>query len=79
MGTITISIDDEIEKKFRDRAKKVHGERKGALGQAVAEAMNLWVAEKDQQEIARDALLLMKKGHQLGAKNYRTRDDLHDR
>jgi hypothetical protein len=41
--------------------------------------MDLWVAEKDQQEIAQSALLLMKKGRKLGAKNYRTRGDLHDR
>jgi predicted transcriptional regulator len=79
MGTLTISVDDDIERKFRDRAKKLHGDRKGALGQAVTEAMDLWVAEKDQQEIAQSALLLMKKGRKLGAKNYRTRGDLHDR
>ena len=79
MGTITISVDDDVEKKFRTRAKKIYGERKGALGQAVKEAMDLWVAQKDQQEIARSALALMETGHDLGTRNYRTRDDLHDR
>jgi predicted transcriptional regulator len=79
MGTMTISVDDDVEKKFRTRAKKIYGERKGALGQAVREAMDLWVAEKDQQEIARSALALMETGHDLGTRKYRTRDDLHDR
>ena len=79
MGIMTVSVDDHVEKKFRARAKKVHGERKGALGQAVTEAMDFWVAEKDQQEIAQSALALMETGHDLKTRKYRTRDDLHDR
>jgi len=79
MGTMTISVDDTIEQKFRARAKKVHGERKGSLGQAVTEAMDLWIAENDQREIAQSALALMENGHDLGKRKYRTRDDLHDR
>jgi predicted transcriptional regulator len=79
MGTITISVDDDVEKKFRTRAKKIYGERKGALGQAVKEAMDLWVTEKTQQEIAEKALALMEQGYDLGARQYRTRDDLHER
>ncbi len=79
MGTMTISVDDNVEKKFRAKAKKVHGERKGALGQAVTEAMDLWIAETDQQEIAQSALALMETGHALGPRKYRTRDDLHVR
>ena len=79
MGTMTINVDDNVEKKFRAQAKKVHGERKGALGQAVKEAMDLWIAEKDQQEIAQSALALMETGQDLGTRKYRTRDDIHDR
>jgi hypothetical protein len=79
MGTMTISVDDHVEKEFRTRAKKVHGERKGALGLAVTEAMELWVAETDQHEIAQSALALMETGQDLGTRKYRTRDDLYDR
>ncbi len=68
MGTMTISVDDNVEKKFRAKAKKVHGEQKGALGRAVTEAMDLWVAENDQQEIAQSALALMETGHALGTR-----------
>jgi len=79
MGTITISIDDEVERKFRDRVRQVSGERKGALGKAATEAIDLWVTEKTQQEIAEKALALMEQGYDLGARQYRTRDDLHER
>ena len=78
MGTITISVDDTVEEKFRARAKQVHGERKGALGQAITEAMALWVAENDQKEIAESALALMERGQDLGTREYRTRDDLYE-
>jgi len=79
MGTITISIDDEVERKFRERVKRVHGERKGALGQAAAEALDLWVAEKTQEEIAKTALALMETTYDLGTRHYKSRDDLYGR
>jgi hypothetical protein len=53
MGTITISVDNETERKFREVAIRVHGKRKGALGEATTEALNLWVKEKMQEEISR--------------------------
>ena len=79
MGTITISIDDEIDRKFREVVTRVHGKRKGALGEATTEALNLWVKEKTQEEISRTALLLMEKGYDLGVRHYHTREDLHER
>ncbi|KUK70774.1 MAG: hypothetical protein XD88_0427 [Methanocalculus sp. 52_23] len=45
MGTITLSIDDETERRFRSTAKKVIGERKGYLGEAATDAMKLWIHE----------------------------------
>jgi hypothetical protein len=79
MGTITISIDDEIDRKFREVVTRVHGKRKGALGEATTEALNLWVKEKMQEEISRTALLLMEKEYDLGVRHYHTREDLHER
>jgi site-specific recombinase XerC len=79
MGILTISIDDDVERKFRDRVRQVSGERKGALGKAATEAISRWVAEQSQQEIAKKALALMEQGYDLGARQYRTRDDLHER
>jgi len=79
MGILTISIDDDVERKFRDRVRQVSGERKGALGKAATEAISRWVTEQTQQEIAQKALALMEQGYDLGARQYRTRDDLHER
>jgi len=79
MGTITISVDDEVERKFRDVAKRVCGERKGALGEATTEALELWVGKKVQEEIARTAFVLMEKEYDLGTRRYRARKDLHER
>ena len=79
MGTITISVDDETERKFREVAARVHGKRKGALGEATTEALDHWVKEKMQEEISRTALGLMEKEYDLGARHYRTREDLHGR
>jgi len=79
MGILTISIDDDVEKKFRDRVRQVSGERKGALGKAATEAISRWVTEQTQQEIAQKALALMEQKYDLGSRHYRTRDDLHER
>jgi len=79
MATITISVDDDVEKQFRETAKRVIGNRKGFLGRAVTEAMRLWVQEKSQAEIARTALKLMDKEYHLGTRRYSGRKELHDR
>ncbi len=79
MAIITISVDDEVEKKFRETAKRVIGDRKGFLGRAVTEAMSLWMKEKSQAEIARTAMELMEKEYHLGKRLYSDRKDLHER
>ena len=79
MGTITISVDDDTEKRFREAAKKKLGERKGYLGKATTEALEHWVRLQSQEDIASDALALLKKGHPLGKHLYKERKDLYDR
>jgi hypothetical protein len=79
MGTITISVDNDTEKRFREAAKKKLGERKGYLGKATTEALDLWIQKQTQEEITRDALDLLKKGHHLGKHLYKERKDLYDR
>ena len=79
MGTITISIDDDTEKRFRAAAKKKLGDRKGYLGKATTEALEYWVRKQTQGEIARDALTLLETGYTLGKHNYTERKDLYER
>jgi hypothetical protein len=79
MGTITISVDDDTEERFRAAAKKKLGERKGYLGKATTEALEIWVQKQTQEEIARDVLALLEKGHHLGKPLYTERKDLYDR
>ncbi|MDO8872348.1 MAG: hypothetical protein Q7V05_06420 [Methanoregula sp.] len=79
MGTITISINDDTEKRFREAAKKKLGERKGYLGKATTEALECWVRKQTQEEVARDALVLLETGHHLGKHLYMERKDLYDR
>jgi len=79
MGTITISVDNDTERRFREAAKKKLGERKGYLGRATTEALDLWIRKQTQEEIARDALTLLETGHHVGKHLYKERKDLYDR
>jgi len=79
MGTITLSIDDRTEREFRRLVEKILGKRKGALGEAATEAMDLWIRTKAQEEIARDALELAEKSYHFGGRKYTSRKDLYDR
>ena len=78
MATITINVDDQTESLFRDVVKEELGGEKGKLGQAVTEALQLWISQKKQEEIAQRQLGLMKKGFKLGKWKI-NRDELHER
>ena len=45
MGKLTIIIPDDIERSLRVEVAKRYGGKKGALGGAIAEAVNLWLKE----------------------------------
>jgi predicted transcriptional regulator len=79
MAVITISIDDDLERHFREVAKRVIGEKKGYLRQAISESLQLWLEQKDQERISRDALAIISEGHHLGERGYTGRRDLYDR
>jgi len=78
MGTITISVDDEIEMQFREVVKEEIGETKGSIGSAVTEALNLWITQKQQTEISQRQLALISKGFRLGKYKF-DREELHER
>ena len=46
MGKINLSIDNDIDEKFRVAVAKRKGMRKGNLTKAMEEAMKLWISKK---------------------------------
>jgi hypothetical protein len=48
MAYINLSIDDELDKLFRNEVNKRLGMKKGNLKVAVEEAMKLWIAKENK-------------------------------
>ncbi len=70
MGTITVNISDETEKRFRAFVKAKSGEGKGKLGKAVEDALNKLVSEDEEQKLRQEAIKMMEKGLYKVGKNY---------
>ncbi len=62
MAIITISVNDSLNKEFREIVRRKLGERKGALGKAIEEAIIDWLGEQKQGEIAERQINLAKRG-----------------
>lgn len=80
MATMTINLQENTIQKFRNTVKKEYGEGKGKLGKAVEEALEHWIREKEQEEIAERQLRILRSGglHIGKIKKY-TRGELHER
>lgn len=78
MGTITVNVQDEVEKKFREVAGSIYGRRKGHLGRALTEAMKIWIKKKEETHVIK-ALHLLEKGFKMGKITYKKREELHRR
>ena len=76
MATITISINDEVERNFRSKVYQLYGKRKGSIGKAVSEAMQHWAAKKEYMDTC---MHLLEKGANLGKLAYKEREELHER
>ena len=76
---ITVSVDAEVEERFRMTAKAVHGKRKGYLGKALTDAMKVWTREREQTDNVAATLRLLEDGLDIGVERYRSRDELHER
>ena len=79
MGTITISLHEDIEKNFRDTVKKQKGVGKGKLGEAIGEALLDWTEKKNQDVIAKRMMAIMEKGFHLGKVGKWKREELYER
>ena len=62
MGTITVSISNEIENKFREAVKAKMGTGKGKLGKAIEEALTNWAADDKTKELVARALKKLDEG-----------------
>ena len=45
LGQITIQIPDEVERRLRVKVAERYGGKRGALGEAIAEAIELWLRQ----------------------------------
>ncbi len=79
MGTITINIDDEIEKQFRALVRKTYHDKKGNLGNAVTEALRRWIDEMTQKQISERQLKILDKGFDMGKLKFKSREELYER
>ncbi len=75
--TITISVDEDTEKSFREAASRRYGRRKGYLGKAITEAMKEW-SEKSKESADVKFLELLEKGIKMKKWKF-NREELHDR
>ena len=79
MATITINVNDNVEREFRETVKAKLGQGKGKLGKAVEEAIKRWVEEQNQREIAQRGIEITKKGiYSLKGWKF-NRDEIYDR
>ncbi len=75
MGIITIAVNDAVEAEFRSWVHTTYGDRKGALGKGVTEAMKSIVAK---ESAITKTLQLLKEGRHLGLR-YTNRSELYTR
>ena len=46
MGKLTLTLNDELEKRFRDEIYKRFGMKKGNMQTAIEEAIEQWITKK---------------------------------
>jgi len=46
MGKLTLTLNDELEKRFRDEIYKRFGMKKGNIQTAIEEAIEFWIKSK---------------------------------
>ncbi len=80
MGTITVSVDDTVEKEFRRFVEEYKGGKKGDLGKAISEAMKKMMEENRDKEISERQMKMSEKGLYKLPKNWKfKRDKIYDR
>ena len=79
MVVMTVSISDNVNQVFREVVKRKLGERKGVLAKALEEAINKWIEEEEQKQIAERQIKLAKSGlYSLKGFSF-VREEAHER
>ena len=77
--TITVNIDEEVNRKLREVAAAEYGKRKGYLGKAISEAAKMWIREKEVEAIRKRELEVLKRGFRMGKLLYKKREELYEK
>ena len=77
--TITVSVEEDVERRFRKVAGMRYGRRKGYIGKAVSNAMRVWLSKMESEDVDLQAIKELRKGYKLGEIVYRERGELHER
>jgi hypothetical protein len=77
VSTITVNVDDRVERQFREAAAMRFGKRKGHLGRALTEAMEGWANTGSPR--VRRVIAMLEEGLDLGGVTYHDRGELHGR
>ncbi len=77
--TITISVDEKIDRQFREYARSKYGKRKGHLRKAYEEAFGLLLNNGEQERIRSEALEMLHKGVKVKRYWKFNRDEAHER
>jgi len=75
--TVTVNLDEAIEKKFKEKAKLKFGNRKGSLAKALNEALEQWL-KSDAQNVLGENLKLLDTGIEMKKWKFK-REDLYER
>ncbi|MBI4148694.1 hypothetical protein HY490_05365 [Candidatus Woesearchaeota archaeon] len=78
MGTITVSISEDVEQRLRKHVRKT-GQQKGSLGRNISRAVEHWLDEQEQKKIGEELHHLLDKGFAMGRLLYKRRAELYDR
>lgn len=77
--TITISVQEDVEERFRKLAGATYGRHKGYLGKAMTEAMKEWENKKSYTDVNARALEMLRKGFKMGKMTTKNRSEWHER
>lgn len=75
--TVTINLDESIEKKFKEKARLKYGDRKGSLAKALNDALEKWL-KGDDEDILHENMKLLNTGVKMKKWEFE-RKDLYER